>query len=236
MVYITSDLFGPSTTRDWQQDNTSHNWHTMAPDQPAAGLGKRKRQAGDDKPQLYERPCTSLHPSGTEISPKSIPRHHRSSLSRDASRLHHPNTPPFDSNNTLSYAFLPSKAHDFSSDRRPVKQLKRFSPKASLVKSTSHLMDIDLDVQSPTTTTCGTPAHHHAVSDLRSCHACQKAPTRKKDLENYLDCRRCEGRTCFICARQCVGCAKAICKKCIVEVGEEGDAWCLDCYSRTINS
>ncbi|EMD63195.1 hypothetical protein COCSADRAFT_338673 [Bipolaris sorokiniana ND90Pr] len=234
MVYITSDLFGPSTARDWEQDGTSHSWHTIAPDQPAAGLGKRKRQVGDDRPQLYERPCTSLHTSGTDISPKSIPRQHRSSLSRDTTRLHHPNTPPFDSNNNLSYAFLPSKPIDFSSDRRPVKQLKRFSPKASLIKSTSHLMDIDLDVQSPTT--CGTPAHHHAVSDLRSCHACKKAPTRKKDLENYLDCRRCEGRTCFICARQCVGCAKAICKKCIVEVGEEGDAWCLDCYSRTINS
>ena len=128
---------------------------------------------------------------------------------------------------TPNHAFLPSKSPEHSLDRRPVKQLKRVSPKASLVKSTSHLMDVDLDTP---------PQPSHAVSDLRSCHACQKAPKRKKDLENYMDCRRCEGRTCFICARQCVGCTKAICKKCIVEVGEDGDAWCLDCYSRNINS
>lgn len=96
-------------------------------------------------------------------------------------------------------------------------------------------MDLDLDLDAPAAPVCESRAVP-AVSDLRSCHACNKAPKRKKDLENYLDCRRCEGRTCFICARQCVGCDKAICKKCIVEVGEEGDAWCLDCYSRNINS
>jgi hypothetical protein len=230
MVYITSDLFGPSTAHNWQQDGTSNHWHTMAHDQHAAGLGKRKRQAGDERPQMYERPCAALHTSSSDTSSKSIPRQHRPSLGRDSTRLHFPSTPPFEATNNLSYAFVPSKPHECSLERRPVKQLKRLSPKASLVKSTSHLMDIDFDAPS----TGETPSH--AVSDLRSCHACNKAPKRKKDLENYMDCRRCEGRTCFICARQCVGCSKAICKKCIVEVGEDGDAWCLDCYSRDINS
>jgi hypothetical protein len=114
---------------------------------------------------------------------------------------------------------------------------KRLSPKATLVKTPSHLMDIDLDLDlpSPCQRTDVQP-HTQPVSDLRSCHVCNKAPKRRKELENYLDCRRCEGRTCFICARQCAGCSKAICKKCIVEVGEEGDAWCLDCYSRNINA
>ncbi|USP77293.1 uncharacterized protein yc1106_04567 [Curvularia clavata] len=227
MVYITSDLFGPNVAHEWQQDNTPSHWQTMTThDQHAAGLGKRKRQVADDRPQTYERTCTA-HTAGVDTPSKGLSRQHRSSLSRDSTRLHHPSTPPFEHNNNLSYAFLPSKSHEHSLDRRPVKQLKRVSPKASLVKSTSHLMDVDLDTP---------PQPSHAVSDLRSCHACQKAPKRKKDLENYMDCRRCEGRTCFICARQCVGCSKAICKKCIVEVGEDGDAWCLDCYSRNINS
>ncbi|KAI4921366.1 hypothetical protein J4E85_008711 [Alternaria conjuncta] len=212
MVYITSDLFGPNTPHERQYDTTTSYWHTMGHDQHAAGLGKRKRMAGDDGPQ-------------------PVSRQHRSSPSRDSNRLHLHNTPPFESNNNnLPYALFPSKPHEYTSERRPVKQLKRLSPKASLVKSTSHLMDVDLDAPSP----CQTQPH--AVSDLRSCHACNKAPKRRKDLENYLDCTRCEGRTCFICARQCVGCSKATCKKCIVEVGEEGDAWCLDCYSRNLNS
>ncbi|EFQ95527.1 hypothetical protein PTT_06332 [Pyrenophora teres f. teres 0-1] len=166
MVYITSDLFGPSTTNDWQHNTTPSYWHTMAHEQHTAGLGKRKRQAADHGP------------------PASMSRPHRSSPSRDATRMHHHNTPPFDSNSSLPYSSFPSKSCEHTSDRRPVKQLKRISPKATLAKSTSHLMDVDLD----------TPAPHqpqsYAVSDLRSCHACKKAPTRKKDLENYLDCRR----------------------------------------------
>ncbi|KAF1833051.1 hypothetical protein BDW02DRAFT_570461 [Decorospora gaudefroyi] len=134
---------------------------------------------------------------------------------------------------SLSYTLVPSKPHEYTSERRPVKQLKRLAPKAALVKSTSHLMDVDFDV-APSCQRNDTQSH--TVSDLRPCHACNKAPKRRKDLENYLDCRRCKGRTCFICARQCTGCQKAICNKCIVEVGLEGDSWCLHCYSRNINS
>ncbi|CAN9459406.1 unnamed protein product [Alternaria alternata] len=212
MVYITSDLFGPNTPHERQYDDSPNYWHAMAHQQHAAGLGKRKRMAADDGPQ------------------QNITRQHRPSPSRDSNRLHLHSTPPFDSNSNLPCSLFPSKQHEYTSERRPVKQLKRLSPKAPLVKSTSHLMDVDFDLPP----TC--QSQSHAVSDLRSCHACNKAPKRRKDLENYLDCRRCEGRTCFICARQCVGCSKAICKKCIVEVGEKGDAWCLDCYSRNINS
>ncbi|KAL6159452.1 hypothetical protein ACJQWK_06038 [Exserohilum turcicum] len=229
MVYITSDLFGPSTTHEWQQDRPPNYWHTMSHEQPpaaaaAASLGKRKRPANDDTPHINHH----------------IPRQHRASLSRETTRPHVSGSsssssrtpPPFDPNNdtnNLPYAVAPSRHHDCPSDRRPVKQLKRLSPpKAALVKSTSHLMDVDIDAPP----VCDS----RAVSDLRSCHACNKAPKRKKDLENYLDCTRCQGRTCFICARQCVACDKATCKKCIVEVGEDGDAWCLDCYSRSINS
>jgi hypothetical protein len=234
MVYITSDLFGPNTTHKRQQDNTNNYWPSMTTDQHSAGLGKRKRQAGDDGPQTYDGSTAFIQYQKANTYARNIPRQHRLSPGRDATR-HPQNTPPYDNNNNLSYALLPSKQHDYTSERRPVKQIKRLSPKASLIKSTSHLMDIDFDVPTPCQRT-DTPLSAPAVSDLRSCHACNKAPKRKKDLENYLDCRRCEGRTCFICARQCTGCSKAICKKCIVEVGEEGDAWCLDCYSRNINA
>lgn len=123
-----------------------------------------------------------------------------------------------------------------TTEHRPVKQMKRISPKATLTKSTSHLMDFEPELSRQSHDT-----HIHPplqpVSNLRPCHACNTAPRRKKDLENYLDCLRCDGRTCYICARQCFGgCGKAVCKKCIVEVGEDGDPWCLDCYARDINS
>ncbi|KAB2106664.1 hypothetical protein AG0111_0g5233 [Alternaria gaisen] len=195
MVYITSDLFGPNTPHERQYDDSPNYWHAMAHQQHAASLGKRKRMGADDGPH------------------QNITRQHRPSPSRDSNRLHLHSTPPFDSNSNLPCSLFPPKQHEYTSERRPVKQLKRLSPKAPLVKSTSHLMDVDFDLPP----TC--QSQSHAVSDLRSCHACNKAPKRQKDLENYLDCR-----------------SKAICKKCIVEVGEEGDAWCLDCYSRNINS
>lgn len=153
-------------------------------------------------------------------------RQQRSSPSnRSFGRLHAHNTLSYESNRNLTYPMLSTP------ERRPVKQIKRLSPKASLVKSASHLMDIDLELPP---SVAKVEAHSHHVTDLRSCHACKSAPKRRKDLENYLDCRRCDGRTCYICARQCFGgCGKAVCKKCIVEVGEEGDPWCLDCYARS---
>jgi hypothetical protein len=154
--------------------------------------------------------------------------------SRGFARLHTHSASSIESNRNLTYPVFSASPLFPISERRPVKQVKRLSPKASLIKSTSHLMDVDLELPSsiPKADT-----HAHPVTDLRSCHACRSAPKRRKDLENYLDCRRCDGRTCYICARQCFGgCGKAVCKKCIVEVGEEGDPWCLGCYARNLNS
>jgi hypothetical protein len=54
MVYITSDLFGPNNSHGWQQDNTSKYWPGMMSEQHAAALGKRKRQADDEEPQVYD--------------------------------------------------------------------------------------------------------------------------------------------------------------------------------------
>jgi hypothetical protein len=184
---------------------------------------------------MYDGTLLPMQFSRSNMVDRNIPRQQRSSPSRDGTRVHLYSTPPYECSNNLSYALFPSRPHDYTSERRPLKMPKRLSPKAGLVKTPSHLMDMDLDLPSPCQRN-DVQRHIPPVSDLRSCHACNKAPKRKTELENYLDCRRCEGRTCFICARQCAGCSKAICKKCIVEVGEEGDAWCLDCYSRHINA
>lgn len=202
-MYITSDLFG-GTTHYHQENDTLNARPSMADSQHAAGLGKRKRHEADEGSSAYE----SL----------PGPKHDFATYSFYSGCLHQ-QRPASKHSPQPTYNLI---------ERRPVKQVKRLTPKATLVKSTSHLMELETEP---------TPNRSNAVSDLRPCHACKSAPKRNKDLENYLDCRRCEGRTCYICARQCYGgCRKAVCKKCIVEVGEDGDPWCLDCYARNINT
>jgi len=151
----------------------------------------------------------------------------RSHLSiREPSRSQsHPAAPPH-THTSLAYTTYPAAQHSSTpAERRPWKHLKRLSPKSSApCKSAPHhnLMGVEL-APSP--------------ADLRPCHVCRSAPRRNRDLENYLACRRCDQRTCYICARQCIrGCARAICNKCTVEVGQAGDAWCLDCFSRNLNA
>ena len=137
-----------------------------------------------------------------------------------------------DHNNDRSYVLYTTAPSLRASEHRPVKQIKRTSPKFALVKSTSHLMDTDSGA-SPAVGTTNAQVQPTHINDLRACHACKSAPKRKRDLENYMDCMRCDGRTCYICARQCLGgCGKKICKECTSEVGEEGDSWCLDCFQR----
>jgi len=73
---------------------------------------------------------------------------------------------------------------------------------------------------------------------LKPCHICYKGPVRKKDLDSYRGCLRCEHRTCYVCMRQCTAgsCGnRKICSSCCIEQGEEGDACCLDCLSRGQN-
>ncbi|KAF2132964.1 hypothetical protein P153DRAFT_420844 [Dothidotthia symphoricarpi CBS 119687] len=203
MVYITSDLFGPAPTHSRVESTPLTHWNIMVDSQHTSGLGKRRRQDRDESPSTnYQR-----------LSPSNRPSHR--------------NAPSCETNTTRPYPSFAVTPPYTTSDRRPIKQIKRLSPKLALVKSTSHLMDLEPDVPTP---------HAHPVSDLRPCHACSSAPKRKRDLDGFMDCKRCDNRTCYICARQCFGgCGKAVCKKCIVEVGIEGDPWCLDCYSRDIN-
>lgn len=196
-MYITSDLFGSPPAHRREHDSTPKLRTSATQELYPAGLGKRKRQTGDESPSRYNALLRGTHGPKHVVSSNLYETHDRPSAST-------------------------------FQERRPMKQLKRSTPKITLNKSTSHLMDLALD--SP-----DIPAR--ILCDLRSCHACNLAPKRRAELENYLDCQRCDGRTCFICARECVGgCGKAVCKRCIVEVGQEGDSWCLECYSRNINS
>jgi hypothetical protein len=96
---------------------------------------------------------------------------------------------------------------------------------------------MDMDYDSPPKPANSAPPHPVTQSDLRACHVCHSAPKRKRDLENYLECQSCTERACYICARECSGgCQKQLCSKCCVEVGQEGDTYCLGCYQRTVNS
>jgi hypothetical protein len=230
-MYITSDLFGGRSTHNRTDTTPSTFWNTMADAPHAAGLGKRKRhETVEEGPNTCEPRSIDDRNNETDSQIRYM---HQQRLPPASRRSHIHNASLFDTNRTHSYCDYPTSSM-YTSERRPVKQMKRLSPKASLVKSTSHLMDIEPALP---TSLSKPESHQHPVTDLRPCHACKSAPRRRKDLENYLDCRRCDGRTCYICARQCFGgCGKAVCKKCIVEVGEEGDPWCLDCYARDINS
>jgi hypothetical protein len=227
-MYITTDLFGGTPLHNRCDTTTSTYWATMTDAPHTACLGKRRRTDDEDAPGSYASRPSNRQYKQTD-SHSSCSRQQRVSPSR---RTH--DSSPNESNRGLPYAVCSTPSMYSASERRPVKQMKRYSPKATLVKSTSHLMDIEPDLPQSLSKP---EAHPQLVTDLRPCHACKSAPKRRRDLENYLDCRRCVGRTCYICARQCFGgCGKAVCKKCIVEVGEEGDPWCLDCYARNINS
>ncbi|KAF9699770.1 hypothetical protein EKO04_002294 [Ascochyta lentis] len=183
--------------------NQSYNyWHTMTDSQQHAA-GLGKRKRQQDGEASH--PDRGPHPQ---------------------------HSPAFEYTNDRPHTFHTPVAEFRTSEHRPVKQIKRTSPKLALVKSTSHLMDTDIGATLPMGVKT-TQSQPYAVTDLRACHACKSAPKRKRDLENYMDCTRCDGRTCYICARQCLGeCGKTVCRECSSEVGEEGDSWCLDCFQR----
>lgn len=222
MVYITPGLFGHNPTYSQYQfsaANRIHSYPDMVEPQLMAGPGKRKRSGEDitegPSPKHISLCSTDLDRSG----PGSLPLLSRSPTCEGLIRLHPA------AHGSAEYRTFPRSSGPLNFERRPVKQMKRSTPK--LCKTPSHLMDIEVDTPSSPPVQ---RAHIPATSDLRSCHACGTAPKRKRDLENYMDCRKCEQRTCYICARQCSGCQKDACKDCVVEVGEEGEPWCLTCY------
>ncbi|KAL5614394.1 uncharacterized protein BROUX77_000231 [Berkeleyomyces rouxiae] len=40
---------------------------------------------------------------------------------------------------------------------------------------------------------------------LTPCHICHRRPTKKSDLEAFMDCAGCGMRACFVCMRRCAG-------------------------------
>lgn len=228
MVYITSGLFGnspPYSQHDFSASAHPHTYNDMVDSQPTTGLGKRKRKAhGDDagpSPKHISLSCSELDRSGSG-SHMALAR--PSPTREGLSRLHGHNPTSQEASEQRSYSKLPTLANF---ERRPLKHMRRSNPK--LVKVPSHLMDMEFDLPSSPPVQ---RADIHTTSDLRPCHACGTAPRRKRDLENYLDCQKCQQKTCYICARQCYGCQRDVCKDCVVEVGEEGEPWCLTCYQR----
>jgi hypothetical protein len=244
-MYITSDLFssGSSDARIPHFDSVTApatpDWNTM-PDSQHAALGKRKRridiESAEGPNAKYEGPLDCVldrsadtYRSSTYTSCQRLLPHAGRALKRHTVTHTVPDT-------AWTTLYTQSSSVHLTPEARPHKHLKRTSPKAKppFVKSTSHLMDVETDGLT-SNSSCST--HTLPSQALRPCHICHTAPKRKKDLENYHECKRCQETTCFICARQCAdnACREKICRKCCIEVGEEGDTLCLGCYTRNVN-
>ncbi|KAF2705311.1 hypothetical protein K504DRAFT_537381 [Pleomassaria siparia CBS 279.74] len=239
-MYITSDLFGSDAAHSHSHSHSptaasTTTWITMPNTHPPA-LGKRKTRTDDPT----EEPSSNAHASFNRLSPSTG----RSQFKRQA--LGH----TVSDNNTWTTLYTQIPPHTYLAPERPQKQYRRALPKkvAIAARSTSHLMDVEAEtVISSSSCSSHSYPHSHSHSrphshpsgalDLRACHVCHTAPRRRNELENYHECKRCKENTCFICARQCAnGCGEKICSKCCVEIGQEGDTLCLDCYVGNVNS
>lgn len=227
-MYITSDLFGSGSGSDDIHDRcessttSTPTWNTVA-DSRHVALGKRKRRMDMDP---AEGPKSSSDYSSLQrLSP---------SAGREMLKRHCLGHTVTDNNNWTTVP--PQGPMHLVPETRPQKQLRRTASKKhfTLIKSNLHLMEVENDT-SPASSSSS--SNTSTALDLRACHICHTAPKRKKVLENYQECKRCTEHTCFICVRQCAdGCREKICRKCCVEVGEEGDTLCLGCYARSLNS
>ncbi|KAF1951826.1 hypothetical protein CC80DRAFT_480165 [Byssothecium circinans] len=208
MVYITSELFDSGNTHGRSHSPCTHTQGSDNMAETHSTQAKRKRRVEDD--------------DGT--SPSKI-AHRTSPAGRGSLRLLGHNA-ALDSNSHRMYPVSATAAPHATSERRPIKQMRRSNLK--LEKQPSRLMDIEPD---PAHSSSDKAHRSNTSSDLRPCHVCNAAPKWKRELEEYMDCRRCEGRTCYICARQCFRCGQALCRKCTAEDKNNGDTWCLECYS-----
>ncbi|KAF2635308.1 hypothetical protein P280DRAFT_195749 [Massarina eburnea CBS 473.64] len=230
MVYITSGLFGSDGTCNDRPLSPISMHSDGLNDMSESQFGNKKRKKGvedvDGTSSRYDSNRGFLSNMDINLAASSKLQFRTSPTSRGVFNRSQGHDPASASNNHKMYP-VSVAGHHATSDRRPMKQMKRTNPK--LEKHPSHLMEIETEL-TPSSSERPQPSYAHL--NLRSCHVCSTAPKRKRELEEYMDCRRCEGRTCYICARQCFRCGKAICKKCTVEAGEEGDSWCLECFSQ----
>ncbi|KAF2270364.1 hypothetical protein CC78DRAFT_563772 [Lojkania enalia] len=192
-MYITSDLFdsGPDSRSSDPHQAQLHS--STAELQPGSGTGKRKRRTDDDEPTITKYGIILDHMPLTDANVPlwfSNAYHQAHSSPNRTILLRQRHNYALSSHNQARHL-------QTQHESRPVKQPRRLGPKKfALTKSPSHLMDIEpVELSSSS-------AEQSPNSDLRPCHACHKAPTRRKDLENYLECNRCAKRACYRWARK----------------------------------
>lgn len=220
-MYITQELFGsPYNSSHFESSSPHiHTWNTMTIDSPPdhQSLGKRKR-------------CLDLL-EGPNVRPRHAEEDDHAQYPQDANRSQSTTTCGSRSPMKIS----PETASSKPSNLRPTKNPRRlvFPKKVTFQKQASfQMMDVEPENFDPTSNlpqALTFPTKPPTTTNLQPCHICKKAPKRKSDLDNYLECSRCIGRTCFICVRNCVKCHKDLCSTCCKEIGEDGDTWCRDC-------
>ncbi|OCL07081.1 hypothetical protein AOQ84DRAFT_65207 [Glonium stellatum] len=245
-MYITSELFLGAEYPHSKRLPSFMSCDAMAECPPAisshshGNLGKRKRQSDSDS----SANISSAHSNSFRnraLIPSPVPNSNYDLFNIHTARL--PSLPldrymyddmRFDiSSSALDSTTLPLPVVD---DLPPSKHRRRLHP--CKLSRLSALTPSNNNATQPSTTH-STQTHNfsggtkHPTPDLRPCHVCHKSPTRQRDLEGYKDCQQCEERACQICTRSCLGgCGRQLCSSCCKEVGEEGDAWCLDCLGR----
>lgn len=66
MVYITPDLFGPTSTHNRADTTPLSHWNAMVDPQHASGLGKRRRQDREEDSTMYEKLPTLCNPNAAK--------------------------------------------------------------------------------------------------------------------------------------------------------------------------
>lgn len=49
------------------------------------------------------------------------------------------------------------------------------------------------------------PHTRPSTINLSPCHICHRRPTKKSELDSFVECQGCGERSCFVCIRQCHG-------------------------------
>ncbi|KAF2099390.1 hypothetical protein NA57DRAFT_55360 [Rhizodiscina lignyota] len=219
-MYITSELFLTPDSPNCGHHDKFTSWDAMPGATirpvPLEVLGKRKRRL--DAVETSKQNASPLRS-------KSWPQDQKQALPYPASDVAIVQTMHTDSHSLRP--ILESPHNDETPEIHPSKiRRKILPPKLHCV------------VLSEKASGNKAPPRPPSISPvLQPCHICHKAPKLKTDLDAYIDCSRCNERTCYICIRQCVGGCQGntICSGCCVEEGEDGTVFCLGCLAAGID-